>query len=121
VLEEADIAEWPLPEWEDELTLVAAAVDLVSHRRFRVWYDEAEALRRVSRLRRARRRPLLVESVETGVAIARLASWEDAVAWHDHELISAGWVVVGEIPDPEPAAAPALEPLPRSSTPGSRP
>jgi hypothetical protein len=110
-----DPADWPHPHWVGSLELVAVAVDLVSKRRFRVWYDREEAERQVGRLRRDRRRPLVIEDVEIEHALVRLASWEHVLEWHDRELISAGWVMLKEFPGPGPDES--AEQLPEPSAP----
>ena len=116
--EQLEPADWPHPTWVGSLELVAGAVDLVSERRFRVWYDREEADRPVGRLRRDRRRPLVIEDVELGRALVRLAAWEDVLAWHDRELISAGWLMLKEFP--EPVADESAEPRPHPNSPPSR-
>lgn len=90
-----DFPEAPHPDWVGPKTeLVAMAVDVVSGDCFRAWYDNVEAARPRSRLRRNRARPLLVEDVGTGSVVARLSSWAEAVDWHDRTLISTGWRVL---------------------------
>lgn len=111
-----DPTAWPHPDWADSLDPVAGAVDLVSGRRFRVWYDREEGVRRPGRLGRGRPRPLIVEDVENGLPIAHLRAWEEVVAWHDSELISAGWTVLQTLADEEAAADDAPpRPEPRSA------
>lgn len=102
-----DVTQVPPPDRDDrpgcvsaEAELVAAASDLVSGRRFRAWYQAADAPPRRGLIRRARAFPYVVEDVTAQRIAARLASWAAVVAWHDATVISPGWRVVDVSPIP---------------------
>jgi hypothetical protein len=87
----------PAPDWvRPKTVLIADGEDLVTRRRFRVWYDEVEANLARSRLRRRRRPlPFLIENAETGRLVTALRSWGEVVSWYNDAVISSsGWRIL---------------------------
>lgn len=83
------------PEWLPVgAELVATASDIVSGRRFHVWYDKDAAPLRQGLARRPQTLPYVIEDVTTRRVAARLSGWVAVVAWHDATVISPGWRVV---------------------------